>query len=107
MRLRLKDLREARGLTQKEVARTVGVEPAAISKWERGENQLKVMEAAVIADLLDCSIDDLVGREPRETSYEQGRHDTLELWWARLNHDGKTKLLEYARLLALDPNNTR
>lgn len=106
MRLRLRELRKAQGLTQKELARAAGVQQGAVGKWERGENQLKLTEAAIFADLLDCSVDDLIGREPRELSYESRQHERLETSWALLNQSGKAKLLEYARLLTMDANNT-
>ncbi|MBR2835181.1 MAG: helix-turn-helix transcriptional regulator [Coriobacteriales bacterium] len=100
-------LREAQGLGQRALAQCVGVNESAYGKWERNENQLKLADAAKIADLLGCKIDDLVGREARELGPEMERHEALERQWALLNHEGKTKLLDYARLLALDPNNTR
>lgn len=107
MRLRLRELRKAQGLTQKELTRAAGVQQGAVGKWERGENQLKLTDAAMIADLLGCSIDDLVGCEPRELSYESRQHERLETSWASFNQTGKAKLLEYARLLVMDENNTR
>jgi transcriptional regulator with XRE-family HTH domain len=106
MQLRLREYRTARGLTQGDVARAVGVTTAAVGKWERGENQLKVGEAATIADLLSCSVDDLIGRGPRELAYEARQHEELERAWSVLNLDGRGKLLAHARLLALDANNT-
>ncbi len=107
MQLRLKELRTAQGLTQKQLAQAAGVQTAAVGKWERGENQLKLAEAAAIADQLGYTIDELIGRTPRELSYESRQHEHLETSWASLNQTGKAKLLEYARLLTMDENNTR
>ena len=36
--LKIRDLREKKGMTQRELAASLGVTDAAVSKWERGKN---------------------------------------------------------------------
>jgi len=102
MQLRLKELRLAKKRTQEEIAREVGVKTAAVGKWERGENQLRLGEAVKIVRYLDCTLDDLAGIGARELAAESKQHQELERAWAKLGRDGRRKLLDYARLLAQD-----
>jgi len=102
MQLRLREIRLARERTQEEVAREVGVKPAAVGKWERGENHLRLGDAVKIVRYLDCTLDDLAGIGARELSAESRQHQELERAWAGLGQTGRRKLLDYARLLAQD-----
>ena len=62
IRLRLRELREARGLSQRAVARDLGVTPGAVAKWELGYTQPTMDNILALASLLGCSTDALLGR---------------------------------------------
>ena len=49
-------------LTQTELANKIGVTHAAISYWENGINIPNVADCIKIADVLQISLDELVGR---------------------------------------------
>lgn len=49
--------------TQKQLAQMIGVTHAAISYWENGINIPNVKDCWLLADALDISIDELVGRD--------------------------------------------
>lgn len=55
-------LRERVGLTQRELAQSLGVTVTTISAWENGrhEPKLTVVQLKRLTELLDCSLDDLV-----------------------------------------------
>ena len=55
--------RKAAALSQTELAKMIGVSHAAISFWENGVNIPNVRDCWLLADALDLSIDELVGRE--------------------------------------------
>lgn len=57
-----KDCRETAGFTQKEVALSLKVSVQTVSFWENGERRPSLDKAIMLADLLDCSLDELVGR---------------------------------------------
>lgn len=59
---RIKDLREARGWTQTQLGRKVGVERTAISNYEREDRQLSAGIICRFCDLFDVSADFLLGR---------------------------------------------
>jgi|SRR5579862_3671761 len=59
---RLRDRREARQLTQLDVAAALQVSPQAVSKWERGENAPDITLFAGLSQLLGTTTDWLLGR---------------------------------------------
>lgn len=59
---RIKELREAMGLTQEALARQVGVDQSAVAKWESGTNTPELPKAVRLADLFHVSLDELLGR---------------------------------------------
>ena len=61
--LKLRELREAKGLSQRKVADGIGVTPGAVALWELGMRNLSMQNLIALANLLDCTIDQLLGRD--------------------------------------------
>lgn len=61
----ISDLRKAKGVTQEELARTVGVSTQAVSKWECGGTPDTEL-LPLIADYFSVSIDRLFGRSVQD-----------------------------------------
>ena len=68
MRLRIRELREARGLTQLAVAEELVCDQSLYSKYERGIRSLPLEAAVHLAEYYGVSLDYLAGRaeEPAE-----------------------------------------
>lgn len=62
IRLRLRELREAAGLSQRAVAKAIHVTPGAVAKWELGYTQPTMDNILALASLLGCTTDALLGR---------------------------------------------
>ena len=62
----LKAAREKRGLSQKEVAESIGVAKSTYSLYESGNREPNVQTIKKISDLLSVSADDLLGIEEDE-----------------------------------------
>jgi len=60
--MRLKELREERALTQKEVADAIGGTQSNLGKWEKGKTQPPADMVAKLADFFEVSMDYLLGR---------------------------------------------
>ena len=58
---RIADLRRERGITQENLAGTIGISPQAISKWENNATMPDIMLLPIIADTLGVTIDELFG----------------------------------------------
>jgi transcriptional regulator with XRE-family HTH domain len=57
---RLRTARRAAGLTQKQLAQELGVEPITVSRWERGVTSPSLARLRRIAQLTETTVSDLV-----------------------------------------------
>lgn len=62
---RLKSLREKEGVTQRQMARNIGMSAGTIVNLEQGYSKPRFDVLIDIADYFEMSLDDLVGRERR------------------------------------------
>lgn len=58
----LKQLRKQRGLSQCELAVSIGVSQGAVSQWESGAAKPTVENLVAIAKALGCKLDDLIDK---------------------------------------------
>ncbi len=63
---RIRDLREDRDLTQKQVAQLLGMSQTGYSKYETGENDIPTAVLLKLADLYQTSTDYLLGRTDKK-----------------------------------------
>ena len=77
---RLRLLRESRQLTQVRLAELVGVDPRAYNRWERGAIAPHLDTLVKIADVLQVSLDELVGRTPSSSEVRIRNHELNSLW---------------------------
>lgn len=75
---RLKYLREKKGLTQKDVAIKLGLEPAAISKYELDMREPNIEALKKLATIFTVSIDYLLGRTS-DVFISEADRDILDL----------------------------
>ena len=89
--LQLKRLRKERGMTAREMAAKLGMKADTYRKWEYGVNGMSIENACAVADVLDVTLDALVGRPVSASALaerktyltnlyercEDGRRDTL------------------------------
>ncbi|QBX12801.1 hypothetical protein JavanS739_0004 [Streptococcus satellite phage Javan739] len=60
---RLKELRQEKKLSQKELAENIGVHYRTLQNWENGESQIKPEKAQLLADYFGVSVANLLGYE--------------------------------------------
>lgn len=61
--MRLKALREQKGMTQRELGDRVGVTLQAVSQWEAGIKRPSVANLERLADVLETTTDAILGRD--------------------------------------------
>ena len=66
---RLKELRQEKKLSQKEIADLLEVSEKTISRWENGENAIKSDKAQQLADYFKVGVVYLLGDDERRTTY--------------------------------------
>lgn len=70
--MKIRELRETAGLSKTDVAREMGVDLAAVSRWDSGESMPRAAKLPKLAALFHCTIDDLFG-EPDNKTPRPGR----------------------------------
>ena len=63
---RIRDLREDKDLTQKQIAQYLGMSQTGYSKYETGENDIPTAVLIKLADFYHTSIDYLLGRTDKK-----------------------------------------
>jgi DNA-binding XRE family transcriptional regulator len=61
--MQLRQLREAAGLTQRELGNRIGVSGQAVAQWETGVKRPSVENLTKLADVLETSTDAILGRD--------------------------------------------
>ncbi len=56
------NLRKKHGMTQEQLAQSIGVSAQSVSKWENGTNMPDILLLPIIADIFGVSVDTLYGR---------------------------------------------
>ena len=89
----VKSLRQKMGLTQNQVAESLGVTPGYISNVENNRTAMSLRILTYYARLIGCSLDALVGEldsEYSETALDRKLYQTI----LKLDIDNKEKLLK-------------
>ena len=60
---RVRDLREDKDLTQKDIASLLNMQLTVYQRYERGEREIPLWAAIKLADFYKVTLDYLVGRE--------------------------------------------
>ncbi|NLK71697.1 MAG: helix-turn-helix transcriptional regulator [Clostridiales bacterium] len=62
--MKFKEARISKGLTQEELASALGISRTTVSMWEVGSALPRADRLPDIANLLGCTIDELIGNKP-------------------------------------------
>ena len=73
MNLRLKELREAHGLSVRQMHERLGVQDSRYRKWESESAQIPISYAIACCDILHCTLDELAGRKPISLPVDERR----------------------------------
>ena len=93
----VKSLRQKMGLTQNQVAESLGVTPGYISNVENNRTAMSLRILTYYARLIGCSLDALVGEldsEYSETALDRKLYQTI----LKLDIDTKKKLLKTSEI---------
>lgn len=82
---RLKEARAARGLTQVRLAELLEISPRVYNRWERGAAIPKLDTVVKIAEILEVSIDQLVGLKDHDDSDFRLRNPELHRMYKEID----------------------
>lgn len=106
MKTQLKKLRKNAGYrTQQDMADALKVPYTRYADWERGDTEMSLSTAFQITELLQCTLDELVGRTPPPANYTDPNQRALNACYENMNDEGKRTLMKVARSLEYDVEN--
>jgi DNA-binding XRE family transcriptional regulator len=86
----MKELRQSAGISRKEAAEIIGVSIHTITSWELKKSRPNFEHACAIADLLECTLDELIGRTPPEFhEYADQRQQDMNEHYESMSEQGK------------------
>lgn len=59
----IKKAREKSGLTQQDLAKALDIDQSAVCRWETGETQPRAKLLPRLAEILGCTVDELLRRD--------------------------------------------
>lgn len=74
----IKELRTKKGMTQKDLADVLNVTPQAVSRWENNEVEPSLSTINQMAELFECSIDELFGKKKIEEKQDEKNDEIVE-----------------------------
>ena len=81
---RMADARERAGITQQQLAEKLGTSQRAVAHWERDPVALRPDQIAAVADALNVTTDELLGRAARIRGRQRPRdHPASSVWLLR------------------------
>lgn len=95
--MRLKEIREARGISQRQAAIALNLSPTVYNRYENGLREPSNVVMLAMADYFGVSVDDLLGRDTKKAPADAG--DELRGRISRLNPQNREALSAYIDLL--------
>lgn len=93
--MRIKEIREAKGQKQKDLANALGIAANTLSQYECGKREPDLETTKRIAEFLGVSIDYLLGTEQKEmpaTTEDDGQMENVVIY----HRDGKTVVKKFS-----------
>lgn len=98
MKTRLQALRKEAGYKSAVAfAKEINMNPHTYTEYEQGRITMSLQQAYEFADILDCTLDALAGREGPEIYYDDSEQEALNYLYEKMTYEGKRALVAAAR----------
>ena len=100
----LKTARKAKGYTQEKLSKRIGVSRSTVAMWETGNSQPDNNTLTALANLLDVTVDYLLGRTNTPSGEEDWKNIkqfalSADEGYDALTDEGKQQILELIKIL--------
>lgn len=76
---RIRERRIALGYTQRDIAKKLNISYQTVSKYEGGINTPDIEKLSMLSDILECSLDYLIGKTDNVNKHTSYTHDDIEI----------------------------
>ena len=100
--MRIKEIRESKGISQRQVAIALGLSPVRYGRYENGQRKPEPEMLTSIAEYFGVSVDELIGRDDADTKKEPataGGQDRSKAILDVLNPENHAKAVSYLEYL--------
>lgn len=105
MEFNLRKVREAANLTQAQIAKAVDRDVKTVGNWEKNKTYPNAEEIWIIAELCNCSPNDLLGWNESCVRFADAEQQRLNDLYENMNQTGRTTLISVARSMERDTAN--
>ena len=99
---RIKEIRLANNMKQSDLADKLNVTQATVSGWESGRRTPDLESVRRVAEIFNCSIDELLGNNKAPTVEQNGERSVLDI--TDLSPENRDRLEDYLHLLLNSQN---
>lgn len=103
MNLKIKDIRESRGIGQKDAAALAEMKVRTYGSYERGERSISLEDACKLADVFECTLDELAGREWPRPVYADPRQEAINAHYGTFNDEARQDVYKMVERMSHDP----
>ncbi|MBR1890973.1 MAG: helix-turn-helix transcriptional regulator [Clostridia bacterium] len=99
--IKISEYRKLKGMTQKELANRLGVSAGNLCEWEKGRIEPSISALIKISNILDITIDELIGTET--TNYSPVSADEsseLLYYFKQLDYDSRKLIVQITKQLS-------
>lgn len=105
MKTQLQRIRKEKGFkSAKAFAEHIGMSKNTYTNYEQGTRPLSLETAWEFADALECTLDELAGREWPRPAFADPGQEALNAYFESMNSAGRGALVESARLMSGSPD---
>ena len=100
--MRLKEIREARGISQRQAALGLNLSPTVYNRYENGVREPSAAMLLVIADFFGVTVDELLGRDSKDAPAGSPRTTEARIlasWADNAPEDQRKRALKFMDLL--------
>lgn len=99
---RLRECREAKNLSQKQVAIIIKVSASIVSQWESGSKNVSTANLRKLSELYEVPIDYLINHRSSDIEKTEGEERLLNIY-RQLNQTGRQLLMDSASSYLAQP----
>lgn len=105
MKTQLQRIRKEKGFrSARAFAEHIGMSKNTYTNYEQGTRPLTLELACDFADALECTLDELAGREWPAPEFADPGQAALNGYWESMNEKGRSALLNSAELMSGSPD---